>query len=123
MKKLLLIGLVAGGLSFAAVPRSDAQVYFSIGFGPGYLRILPLRVLLSVPLLPAVLWLLPALLLVRRAPLLPSPPSPSLLSVLSERRIQKALTEPARKQFRASTFLGTNVARRMRSRKKPALLF
>ena len=36
MKKLLLIGLAAGGLSFAAVPRSDAQVYFSIGFGPGY---------------------------------------------------------------------------------------
>jgi hypothetical protein len=36
MKKLLLIGLVAGGLSFAAVPRSDAQVYFSIGFGSGY---------------------------------------------------------------------------------------
>ena len=36
MKKLLLIGLVAEGLSFAAVPRSDAQVYFSIGFGPGY---------------------------------------------------------------------------------------
>ena len=36
MKKLLLIGLVAGGLTFAAVPRSDAQVYFSIGFGPGY---------------------------------------------------------------------------------------
>jgi len=36
MKKLLLIGLVAGGLSFAAVPRSDAQVSFSIGVGPGY---------------------------------------------------------------------------------------
>jgi hypothetical protein len=36
MKKLLLIGLVAGGLTFSAVPRSDAQVYFSIGFGPGY---------------------------------------------------------------------------------------
>ena len=36
MKKLLLIGLAAAGLSFAAVPRSDAQVYFSIGFGPGY---------------------------------------------------------------------------------------
>jgi hypothetical protein len=36
MKKLLLIGLVAGGLTFAAAPRSDAQVYFSIGFGPGY---------------------------------------------------------------------------------------
>ncbi|HVD95177.1 MAG TPA: hypothetical protein VNE84_03435 [Candidatus Limnocylindria bacterium] len=36
MKKVLLIALVAGGLTFAAVPRSDAQVYFSIGFGPGY---------------------------------------------------------------------------------------
>jgi len=36
MKKLLLIGLVAAGLSFAGVPRSDAQVYFSIGFGSGY---------------------------------------------------------------------------------------
>jgi hypothetical protein len=36
MKKLLLIVLVAGGLTFAAVPRSDAQVFFSIGFGPGY---------------------------------------------------------------------------------------
>jgi hypothetical protein len=36
MKKLLLIALVAGGLTFVAAPRSDAQVYFSIGFGPGY---------------------------------------------------------------------------------------
>ena len=36
MKKLLLIALVTGALTFAAVPRSDAQVYFSIGFGPGY---------------------------------------------------------------------------------------
>jgi hypothetical protein len=36
MKKLLLIALVAGGLTFTAAPRSDAQVYFSIGFGPGY---------------------------------------------------------------------------------------
>jgi hypothetical protein len=36
MKKLLLIALVAGGVTFAAVPRSDAQVYFSVGFGPGY---------------------------------------------------------------------------------------
>jgi len=36
MKKLLFIALVAGGLTFAAVPRSDAGVYFSIGFGPGY---------------------------------------------------------------------------------------
>jgi hypothetical protein len=36
MKKLLLIVLVAGGLTFAAAQRSDAQVFFSIGFGPGY---------------------------------------------------------------------------------------
>jgi hypothetical protein len=36
MKRLLLIALVAGGLTFTAAPRSDAQVYFSIGFGPGY---------------------------------------------------------------------------------------
>lgn len=36
MKKLLLIALVAGGLAFASAPRSDAQVYFSVGFGPGY---------------------------------------------------------------------------------------
>ena len=36
MKKLLLIALVTGALTFAAVPRSDAQIYFSIGFGPGY---------------------------------------------------------------------------------------
>ena len=36
MKKLLLIGLVAGGLTFAAAPRSDAQVFFNIGFGPGF---------------------------------------------------------------------------------------
>jgi hypothetical protein len=36
MKKVLLIALVAGGFTFAAAPRSDAQVFFSIGFGPGY---------------------------------------------------------------------------------------
>lgn len=37
MKKLLLMALVAGGFMFAGAPRSDAQVYFSIGFGfPGY---------------------------------------------------------------------------------------
>ena len=37
MKKLLLIALVAVGFMFAGAPRSDAQVYFSIGFGfPGY---------------------------------------------------------------------------------------
>ena len=37
MKKLLLIALVAGGFTFAAALRSEAQVYFNIGFGfPGY---------------------------------------------------------------------------------------
>ncbi len=36
MKKLLLIVLVAGGLTFAAAPRSDARVFVSIGIGPGY---------------------------------------------------------------------------------------
>ena len=36
MKKLLLITLVAGGLAFASASRSDVQVYFSVGFGPGY---------------------------------------------------------------------------------------
>jgi hypothetical protein len=37
MKKLLLIAVVAGGLMFAGTTRSDAQVYFNIGFGfPGY---------------------------------------------------------------------------------------
>jgi len=36
MKKLLLIALVAGGLTFIGASRSDAQVFFSIGFGPGH---------------------------------------------------------------------------------------
>jgi hypothetical protein len=37
MKKLLLMALVAGVFMFAGAPRSNAQVYFSIGFGlPGY---------------------------------------------------------------------------------------
>lgn len=36
MKKLLLIAVVAGGLMVAGTTRSDAQVYFSIGLGPGY---------------------------------------------------------------------------------------
>lgn len=36
MKKLLLIAVVAGGLMVAGTTRSDAQVYFSIGFGPGF---------------------------------------------------------------------------------------
>lgn len=36
MKKLLLVAVVAGGLMFAGTTRSDAQVYFSIGFSPGY---------------------------------------------------------------------------------------
>ena len=36
MKKLLLIGLVAGILVFVPAQRSDAGVYFGIGVGPGY---------------------------------------------------------------------------------------
>jgi hypothetical protein len=36
MRKLLLIAIVAGGLMVVGTTRSDAQVYFSIGFGPGY---------------------------------------------------------------------------------------
>jgi hypothetical protein len=51
MKKLLLITLVAGGLAFASAPRSDAQVYFSVGFGPGLVRVLSIRALLPVPLI------------------------------------------------------------------------
>ena len=41
MKKLLLIALVAGGLAFVPVQRSDAQIFIGlpgivgIGFGPG----------------------------------------------------------------------------------------
>jgi hypothetical protein len=50
MKKLLLIAVVAGGLMVAGTTRSDAQVYFSIGFGPGYYGYYP-TVLLSVPVL------------------------------------------------------------------------
>jgi hypothetical protein len=57
MKKPLLIAVVAGGLMIAGTTRSDAQVYFSIGFGPGYPRILPLRLLLSLSvLLQTLLW-------------------------------------------------------------------
>jgi len=37
MKKLLLTAVVAGVLMFVGTTRSDAQVYFNIGFGfPGY---------------------------------------------------------------------------------------
>ena len=36
MKKLLLIAVVVGGFMVSGTTRSDAQVYFSIGFGPGY---------------------------------------------------------------------------------------
>src|SRR5438445_393128 len=43
MRKLLLITLVAGGLVFASVPRSDAQVYFSVGFVAGYYGYYPSR--------------------------------------------------------------------------------
>ena len=43
MKKLLLIAVVAGGFMVAGTTRSDAQVYFSIGFGPGYYGYYPYR--------------------------------------------------------------------------------
>jgi hypothetical protein len=44
MKKLLLIGLVTGVLAFVPAQRSDAQVYFSVGFGgPGYYGYYPYR--------------------------------------------------------------------------------
>ena len=43
MKKLLLIALVAGGLILVATPRLDAQVSFSIGFGPRYYGYYPYR--------------------------------------------------------------------------------
>ena len=43
MKKLLLIALVAGGLTFTAAPRSEAQVFFSFGVGPGYYGYYPYR--------------------------------------------------------------------------------
>lgn len=43
MRKLLLIAIVAGGLMVAGTTRSDAQVYFSIGFGPGYYGYSPYR--------------------------------------------------------------------------------
>ncbi len=36
MRKLLLIAVVVGGLMITGTTRSDAQVYFSIGFGQGY---------------------------------------------------------------------------------------
>jgi len=36
MKKLILVAVVGGVLMLAGTTRSDAQVYFSIGFGPGY---------------------------------------------------------------------------------------
>ena len=43
MKKLLLIALVAGGLTLTAAPRSEAQVFFSFGVGPGYYGYYPYR--------------------------------------------------------------------------------
>jgi hypothetical protein len=33
MKKLLLIALVVGGITFAAAPRTEAGTYFSVGIG------------------------------------------------------------------------------------------
>ena len=36
MKKLLLVGLVAGVLAFVPAQRSDAGIAVGIGVGPGY---------------------------------------------------------------------------------------
>ena len=72
MKKLLLIGLVTGVLAFVPAQRSDAQVYFSVGFGgPGYYGYYPYgyyypyRYSYYRPY--RILRVLSALLLVRRA--------------------------------------------------------
>ena len=87
MKKLLLIGLVAGVMAFVPVQRSDAR-YIGRNWVrvSGLLWILPVWILQSVSLflLPtlSVLWLLSAIPLVRRQPLLSSPPTSQLLSAV-----------------------------------------
>jgi hypothetical protein len=71
MKKLLLVAIVAGGLVCAGATRSNAQVYFSIGFGPGYYGYSPYGYYLPVPVRETLLSIiLPSVLLVRRASLL-----------------------------------------------------
>ncbi len=86
MKKLLLIALVAGGLNLCCGATFRCSSFLQHWVRTGLLRrILPLRLLLSVSvLLSAVLGLLllPAVLLVRRTPLLPPPSSPPLLPTL-----------------------------------------
>jgi hypothetical protein len=81
MKKLLLIAVMAGDLVVAGTTRSDAQVYFSIGFGPGYYGYYPYGSLLSLPVLLYTLLsiLLPAVLPVRWASLLSQSSPLSLL--------------------------------------------
>ena len=52
MKKLLVVAVVVGGLTFAGTTSSDAQVYFSIGFGPGYYDIIPTVTILRTGIMP-----------------------------------------------------------------------
>lgn len=75
MKKLLLIVVVAGGLMVAGTTRSDAQVYFSIGFGPGYYGYYPYGYYYPYRYRP----LLPSVLPARQPSLLSQPLSLSLL--------------------------------------------
>ena len=90
MKKLLFIALVATGLLFVPVQRSNAQITVGVGgvgVGVGYPGYVVIIWLLSIRLLPAisVLRLLQwaVILLVQWAPLLSPLPLSSLLSALS----------------------------------------
>ena len=71
MKKLLLFAIVAGGLVCAGAIRSNAQVYFSMGFGPGYYGYYPYGYYYPYRCArPYYRSYLPTVLLVRRASLL-----------------------------------------------------
>ncbi len=81
MKKVLLIALVASGLAFVPVQRSNAQVSIGIGVGlPGYYGYYPYGYYRPYPYYGyyyrPYYWY-------RGASLLPPPSSPLLLSVLS----------------------------------------
>ncbi len=86
MKKLLFIALVATGLLFVPVQRSDAQITVGVGgVGFGYpglpLRLLSIRLLPAISVLQLLQWA--DVLLVQWAPILSPPPASLLSSVLS----------------------------------------